>query len=321
MKKILIFSNIITLCSSVLFFSCEPRNVVEVEEQPLPQGERLFSPDWELTKELDGTDVNVLELSFNSYIIAASSSGNFFRSKNNGNDWTLIPAGNNPITAIHRSLNYIFAGTHSGELYHSNSNGRSWEITENFSDRITSITTAKDKSILHTTLSGLYRSVDNGETWNYISNGIPSNIRFFSLIVLEEGTLLAGSDDGLYSSADNGLSWNQTTFYETCYSLSQGYQTSLFAGTGNGVFRSDDNGLNWFQAGLSDKKIISLKVTKGVHVFAGSNKGIYYSHNNGNNWSTFGLTNKTVSSILDIQLKDMILAAADKNIYRILANN
>jgi len=322
MKKIFYFTNVTALGLSLLFFSCNQRNTTEVEQTLIPQGERLFSPKWELTKDLDGYEVTKLELSFNSYIIAATSSGNLFRSKSNGDNWILAPAGNNAITVIHRSIKTImYAGTVPGELYYSNTNGRTWNLLRNFNDRINAIITANDSSLIVGTASGLYRSEDNTETWNLVSKGISSNQRIYSLIVLSDGNILAGSNEGLYLSIDNGISWSPSGFNEICYNFAQSYNSALFAGTQNGVFRSENKGKSWIQIGLVNEKILSLSVTNEIHVFAGTNgKGIFYSHNNGYNWTNFGLDNKTISTILDVRHLDMVFAGCGNKIYRISAN-
>ena|SRR4030067_3629030 len=322
MKNAFNFLTVLALCSSLLIFSCNQRNATEVEETPIPQGERLFSPNWELTEDLDGYEVTGLELSFNSYIIAATASGNLFRSKRNGDNWILAPAGNNAITIVHRSINnFMYAGTHSGELYYSNTNGRTWNLLRSFGDRINAIVTVKDSSIILGTLSGLYRSEDNAETWSLVANGIPSNLRIYSLIINNDGTILAGSNDGLYLSNDNGLNWSLSGFNETCYNFAQSYNSSLFAGTQNGVFRSDNKGKNWLQVGLANERIISLAVTNDVHIFAGTNgRGIFYSHNNGYDWTNFGLDNKNISTILEVRHLEMVFAGANNKVYRIATN-
>jgi photosystem II stability/assembly factor-like uncharacterized protein len=321
MKKKLYGLIIIALSLALSLFSCEPRNIVEAEVTPVPYGVRLFSPNWEQAENLDGYEVAALEQSFNSYIIAATSSGNLFRSKSDGDNWILAPAGNNPVTTVYRAnVDFIFAGSDDGKLYYSNTNGRIWELLKSFTQTITSIVAAKNNSIILGTSSGLYISTDNVETWNLVTNGISPSLRIYSLITLRDGTVLAGTIDGLYRSTDNGLTWSQSELNETCYTFSQSYNSALFAGTQNGVFRSDDMGKTWFNTGLKEERIISIKVIRETHVFAGTNgKGIFYSHNNGYNWTYFGFDNQRIKSILDLGHLDMVIASAGNKVYRITA--
>jgi photosystem II stability/assembly factor-like uncharacterized protein len=309
------------VCFSFLLLSCNKRNTAEVEEPIIPIGEKFFNPNWELTEELDGYEVTTLQLSFNNYLIAATSRGNLFRSKTNGNNWIIAPAGNNAVTTIHLSNNnFMYAGTKSGEIYYSNTNGRTWNLLEIFGHRINAIITAYDSSLILGTLSGLFRSEDNAETWNPVTNGISPYSKIYSLIIPRSGKILAGTSDGLYFSQDNGTSWEKSDFSEVCYCFARSYNSALFAGTANGIFRSSDNGNNWIQTGFANEKIISLSVSKEINIFAGLNgKGIFYSPNNGYSWMSFGLDNKTVNAILDVWYQDMVFASAGNKVYRITA--
>jgi photosystem II stability/assembly factor-like uncharacterized protein len=323
MKKIIFKSSAFIFTLSFIFLSCEPRNIVDVQGPPVPRGVRLFSPDWEQTEELDGYSITALEQSYNSYIIAATSSGNLFRTKSDGSNWTLAPAGNTPVTTIHRSINnLIFTGTNSEGLFYSNTNGRTWSLLRPFSDIIFDIITANDNSVIIGTSSGMYKSTDISKSWEVITNGISSNLTIYSLLILDDGTLFAGSGDGLYVSEDNGITWIHSGFNENCYVLSRNYNSALFAGTNNGVFRSDDDGKNWKRVGLENEKINSLCITRGVHVFAGTNNnGIFYSQNNGNNWKNFGFKNHIINSILEVPHLNMVMASAGDKIYKITADN
>lgn len=317
MKNIFYFFTISVIC--LLFFSCNQRNTAEVDDTSIPPGEIIFNANWELTEELDGYKVTNLSMSFNNYIIATTSLGNVFRSKYRGEQWTLIPAANNSIATIYRSVKeYMYAGTSHGELYYSDTNGRSWLLLKTFDYGINAFVTANDTSLITGTSEGLYRLENNAETWNSISNGIPSTLKIYSLIILREGTILAGTSDGLYISKDNGISWNSSGFNEACYNFSQSFNGILFAGTQNGIFRSDNNGESWVQAGLANERIISLTVSKEKNLFAGTNnKGIYYSNNNGNTWIKFGLDNKAITTILYEQSSNMVFAGGDNKVYRL----
>ncbi|RPI68612.1 MAG: hypothetical protein EHM47_14310, partial [Ignavibacteriales bacterium] len=222
-----------------LFTSCEPRNIVDVEENPVPQGISIFSNDWGEGEIIDGNNITAFSESFNSYTIAATSGGNLLRQKNIGYSWIVYETLSDPVTIIHRSSNgFIYGTTQSGQLYNSNTNGRTWTLLKGFNREINSILTANDNSIFIGTSSGLYRSDDEGENWSVVNTGIPEAVRIFSILVTGEGILFAGSSEGLYKSSDNGITWNKTGFNEICFVLAQGYKSDLFAGTSNGVFRS-----------------------------------------------------------------------------------
>lgn len=319
MKKNSIYVILITVLF-FSFFSCSDRNLTEVLEPILPQGERLFEPNWKLTSELDNSEVTSLELSFNTYIIAASENGNFFRTKYNGDSWTLIPASNYSITNIHRAKSsLIFAGNSIGELLISSHNGRVWERALSFSREINSISSLNNNSVWVGTTNGLYYSDIINLNFQKIDNNLLNTAIY--LVIGYGNTLFVSTREGLLKSDDFGDTWSQTNLNEVCYCFAVNSDGEIFVGTSKGVFSSKDK-ITWNFKGLRDKEITALAITRNIHIFAGTSRnGVFYSHNNGADWVSFGLENKRINSILEHPTFDMILAGVEKNVYWITAKS
>jgi photosystem II stability/assembly factor-like uncharacterized protein len=191
--------------------------------------------------------------------------GGLYRSTNEGVNWSLIGFNNHSINAVEVTSTNILVNTDTG-FYRSSNIGASWTKIALIDNTISSI--ASSGLNIYVGGKGLvYRSTNNGVNWTSFNNGLPTNIRFNTMVISGSNIFICGLDS---TASANG-----------------------------GVFKSTDNGQNWINVGLSDKNVNAL-FTSGYNLFAGTKLGgVYLSTNAGVTWlqKNQGLTNIWITSI------------------------
>lgn len=185
--------------------------------------------------------------------------------------------------------------------YLSTNDGASWARVVGLPNwEVTDIVEAPDGTLLASATAfplgrpdpGIFRSTDGGATWTKTL----ANRDVGGLIVLPDGSILAGASGGALRSGDGGLTWTATGAYPAgapaALSRANG---SLWAGTDYGIYRSTDDGASWtlVRGGLpttqgADPVVFSRGVAAAGGVLvaaAGNGNGVYRSADGGATWA------------------------------------
>ncbi len=245
-----------------------------------------------------------ITVSNSGVIYAGTSTGDVYKSTDNGANWTSsnIGAAFNIADIEIASNGYLFLSTTQNGVYRSTNDGLSWQQLA-----MTAGIEVRDLEIKSGTIfvsskdNGLGKSTDNGDTWAGASSSVPeSNVGAFT--ITNNGSLLLGvkGSNGLYRSTDDGVSWTLTNFpmnYRV-YSLTVA-ANNIFAGTAeylDGIYKSVDDGATWQK--LSNASTSYEYYSNGILTSDGKlligvlGIGIYGSTDMGNTWqlSNNGLT-------------------------------
>jgi photosystem II stability/assembly factor-like uncharacterized protein len=245
--------------------------------------------------------------------IFCATSGNLYRSTNNGSSWTFLGAVGNPLPSMFSSYTMsgttLFAGsdnTYNGVSFSTN-NGTSWtQVNTGLSCRLVTSVASIGTHVFAGTWAGVYSSTNNGANWAEKDSGLNSKPAY--CLIANGKDLYAGSFmGGVYFSQDSGISWTQISNglpFETIVVALAMQGTDLFAATSNGIFLSTNNGASWTSISASlntpaDKNVMSICL-KGSDIFIGTQTGMLVSSNKGSSWTKIGTvaTGGSVSQIL-----------------------
>lgn len=233
-----------------------------------------------------GMGVSVRELFANETTLFASTDNGFFKSTNNGTDWTQLSIGTSFVTCFTSIGNNLFAG--GGGVYFSSDGGATWNPRNNglFPPSVSSLAVIGTNIFAGTFGGGVFLSTNNGTDWNPVNNGLGLGNNNVAEVVSSGSNLFA--------------------------------VTSNFPNTQ--VFFSSNNGANWDSAntGFPNSTEVDL-VVSGANVFASAySDGVFLTTNNGTNWvdvnQGFG-TSRTIRS-LGILGEDLFAGFYDYSIYR-----
>ena len=256
---------------------------------------------------LTNLNVNVLYLDSQNHLLAGTTAGGVFRSKDIGDTWTPIHLGsvsvesqdeNNwksvntglPMTVVRSMVAYATTS--------STGKGRLVSIPDEFK-RIRGINTeftkelTEDSSITLSMLNGDNEIVE--ETFNVeeiISDvelkiqsaytGSILNASFEFSPPVESSYLFVGTDDGIYRTQNQGKDWSPITDLSTAviYALevlSPDDAPLIIAATDQGLYQSDDNGVTWtlVQASFDQVKVRSLATIDNTRFFAGTETAVF----------------------------------------------
>jgi len=156
----------------------------------------------------------------------------------------------------------VWAGSVGGGLWYcddiTNSNA-SWTKVDDFWDNLAVSALAYDPSdtqILYAGTGeaygnfdaiggdGIWQSTDGGSTWSQLSNTTGFN-NITQIVVLDDGTVLAGNRSNLRRSTNAGASWTTPTQTDVA-SLSVGAGGNIYlGGFGGNIEKSTNGGANW----------------------------------------------------------------------------
>jgi photosystem II stability/assembly factor-like uncharacterized protein len=156
---------------------------------------------------------------------------------------------------------------------------------------------------------GIYRSTDDGKTWDSVSL---QGYDVHSLLLKENGDILAGTDKGIRISQDGGFTWALVVLDNSrIYKIVRDSLKNLYACTDyKGLYSSNDNGINWQKTSLQSNSVFGALVNQSGDVFTiNEYDGVWRLKKDSINWEekNNGLDNLLIYTV-----------AVDKN-NRILA--
>ena len=274
------------------------------------------------------TGGTVISLATTGSAVFATSDGYFYRSTDNGANWTQFPYdGNSGWMVVHAGFlflardgvqrsydngdtwiesNYgltnlyvnklavagssIFAMIDSGRVFQSDNDGISWFNAGLDRRGITSFATFNNK--LFAAGLGVFRWDDT--VWTRIDSGF--NVASITAMAAVGSSLFAGDyHDGIYRSTDVGEHWTLVypSFFPAIYEII-GFGGSVFAASqvqGAGVLQSKDNGETWTKANQGiPYRLPYCFVANGPTLFVGTDgAGVFLSTDVGASWIHSGV--------------------------------
>lgn len=192
----------------------------------------------------------------------------------------------------------VYAGSFGMGVFRSDDRGSSWtSVNAGLSDPfILSLATGHDGTVYAGTFrGGVFRSRDNGNSWKPVNSGL-KRLEIKALLI-QEGTVYAGTGDGLYRMQEGADHWTVVTkgLDETLvHSIAMAPDRTLYVGTsGKGLFRYKPNGSEWQRLshglvdheGLIENFIRVLTMDKNQMLYAGTfDGGVFLSKDGGVTW-------------------------------------
>lgn len=165
---------------------------------------------------------------------------------------------------------------------------------------------------------GIYKSTDGGATWQQIENEFVGK-SVYSLELLSNGNILAGTADGIHISSDNGETWFHSALTDYLVStITIDESGSIYVGSvyENDIYRSTDNGISWnpLNSGITSVRAIQIKESNKILVAAGGN--IFRSSDSGNSWAkVFPVTYTTTINDLALNQSGNFSAISDFGVF------
>jgi photosystem II stability/assembly factor-like uncharacterized protein/5-hydroxyisourate hydrolase-like protein (transthyretin family) len=223
---------------------------------------RLKSMDYEnvlAIAEKKGTDI----------MYCGVQSKGFYFSENNGSGFIqrslLGETVNNILVAANGE---VFAGTEKSGLHKSADNGISWAENYFAGENINYSYLADNGDVyINSEENGLHRTTDNGTTWEDLS------FDALSVLAMNNGRVFAGKT-GIHYTENNGETWTASGLKNySVLSLLMMDNGHILAGTSKGIFRSSDLGQTWvdISSGLDiATDIYDFEISVDSYIYASS---------------------------------------------------
>ncbi|MBL7959701.1 fibronectin type III domain-containing protein [bacterium] len=281
---------------------------------------------WQPTNGPYGGHITAL-LSKDNDLYAGSLIGGFYKSVDNGLNWSIVSSlPCSQIGFLASNASYIFAskGPGSDVLYRSSNNGISWSLVNTGVTGIfpSSVALNKDTVLVGYYQSGIVISMNSGNSW-FKPTGLIANTTVSALII-SNNYFFAGTSDGngMFRSTDKGTTWtvvNTGLTDKKIQTLASDSNGHIYAGTPSGIYKSTTFGANWALLTGVSSSVNVLKVSAAGDLYAGTSSGIFYSNNGGLSWSLFGLADLDVQT-LELRNAGEVFAGTTGGLYGTTTN-
>lgn len=250
---------------------------------------------WEHLNFVNGGNTKAITKDSSGYLFAAASSGQIYRSSDNGNSWLLFTNDfpNVGINCLISTINGTFAGTYPG-IYKTTNHGLNWVACNNGLQSYPYIQcfALKDNFIFAGALGGgyIYRSSNNGNYWDTLRlSGSAKTMVASGSVLYAEAT--AGPQGTMYKSTNNGANWISVNNGLPGFSMDnlEKCGNNVYASSwGDGLFVTTNEGDNWTQltGGNGGIKTMESKGDTLVACYYFPNKTFYVTTNGGTTWQT-----------------------------------
>jgi len=258
------------------------------------------------TRALPGTSVNDVAVAATDPAVAyAATKLGIFKTVSRGQSWARVREGSTDLIVLGaRDAKTAYASNgHDFETVKTTDGGATWtQIAPDIASVLAVV--PSDPATLYAALynAGMSKTTDGGMTWSTIMTGLPHDFFYVSFgsgwdadsIAVDPTnafTVYVGKPQGLFKTTNGGSNWNQTSSIPSPLSLvlDPDSPSVVYASSSvSGVLRSNDGGTTWTDAGLTDKRVRALTIsrTSPAVLYAGTTDGhVYRSTNGGDEWS------------------------------------
>ena len=238
-----------------------------------------WGKSWKVTTGWRITEVNSVAFDpRNSDIIYCSSPYGFYKTVDDGKNWTKHNDGLNSIDAqfvssfiIDRLNPDIIYCTTEDVVYKSTNAGESWQKMGLRERHIRFIAQhPQDPKILAvaTENNGIYFSLDGGNIWENRDTGLKHST-FYGITFDPSNpdiVYAVGFQTGIYKSVDGGKKWNQyfkglDNLDFRSIAVDPNNSNRVIAGSiGKGIYQSDDGGESWRFIGITDGYVGTVRI-------------------------------------------------------------
>jgi photosystem II stability/assembly factor-like uncharacterized protein len=190
------------------------------------------------------------------------------------------------------SARTLYAGTLEGTIYRSNDSGTTWNRFDSGLAHapVRGLASTRENLLLAATDSGLYGSND-GSMWEKIGAPGAPDSGATSIVVVDDGTILAGTHDGIVRSTDGGATWSMALASGAIVAIACGPNGLAYAVTDSTAYRSFDAGATWSPTtiGLPGSRLTSIAVNNnGNLTMVGTDgSGVYATRDRGATWEAW----------------------------------
>ena len=317
----------------VLILGCDKDNPVESKSESA-------NIVWRKT-ELEIIDVYSWTSTSEGNILTGSSSGNIYKSVDDGLNWEYLNLGfgiGNVISLASLEKLSIYAGTSRGELFHSLDGGRNWsfiQIEGDLKERNEGITTlavyTEDQFFAGTSLGSFFVVSYEPETrsWNAENKRFPNGRYLTNVLNMGGDSIIVGTrEEGLFQTLSNGDSWikiNTPSTSQHVQAIVANTKEHIFVSFVNdGIYRSTDRGESWMRLDFPGQDFTDMGDNSRDHLFVGTSiNGVYRSTDNGDTWRQVndGLPTGLRIQSLAVNNNDFVLIATSDGVYRSLSRD
>jgi photosystem II stability/assembly factor-like uncharacterized protein len=258
------------------------------------------------TVGLPGIHINDVAVAPTDPVIAyAATPLGLFKTANRGQSWKKVREGPVDLIALDATdtKTAYASSTYNFETVKTTNGGATWSQVRPDIASVLAVAPSNPAAVYAALYNaGMSKSDDAGTTWSTIMSGLPHD---FFYVIFESGwdarsiavdptnasTVYVGKPQGLFKTTDGGMNWQLTATIPSAPSLvvDGGDPSVIYAASNvSGVLKSSDGGIVWNDAGLTDKRVLAMTIsrTSPAALFAGTADGfVYRSTNGGADWS------------------------------------
>lgn len=270
-------------------------------------------------------------LPVNNQTILSAVAGGVYRSINNGSSWSFVKTGAyNGFKKVNngRILLLGLGGFIGSAISTSDDGGLSWTASISGIDPISSGNVSiEDASvsqngtiyIVSRQNRGVYASTNNGNTWVEKAVGITgSTSALWSILAIDDNTIIVGASDGIYRSIDAGVTWikvlNTSSSSSYVMTMKKNSLGTIYAGLVSGIVRkSVDNGLTWTNTNLSGSStsVYDIEIDSNDNIYVSSFLGgiVKYSSSE----SPIGVFGYSANGLVNTRVLDLSIDESGSN--------
>ena len=250
-------------------------------------------------------------------VYKSTNGGGSWSSANTGlSDKTVLCLAIDPVTP-----STLYAGS-GGGVFRSKDSGDNWSLVGNILIpgvfdfvRVMAIDPSVTSTIYAATDLGVFKSLNGGDSWNEVSTAF-ADVSIHALVVdpHDSRIVYAGTQQGVFKSTNGGLDWNQRylgmkdpSLYLYVFSIAiDPVDTgTIYAASERGIFKSTNGGDSWISTSENSwMSAIVIDPTNRNTLYASTGRSFWVSANSGGSWYSiqtnwidgFGLSSLAISS-------------------------